>query len=84
MIVVLFALSAKLDPANDTRVVRHANNRPVTKGAHLLRNVTIAVHVAKNAFGIAGSPAAGRIQERSRMTRQQFERFWTRANPAGW
>lgn len=42
-----------------------------------MRNVTIAVDIAKNVFEIAVSAAAGRIQERRRMTRQQFERFWS-------
>ena len=44
-------------------------------------NVTIAVDTAKNVFEIAISPAAGRIQERRRMTRQQFERFWSTREP---
>lgn len=42
-----------------------------------MRNVTIAVDTAKNVFEIAISAAAGHIQERRRMTRQQFERFWS-------
>jgi len=45
-----------------------------------MSNVTIAVDIAKNVFEIAVSAAAGRISERRRMTRQQFERFW-RASP---
>ena len=42
-----------------------------------MRNVTIAVDTAKNVFEVAVSAAAGRIAERRRMTRQQFERFWS-------
>jgi len=46
-----------------------------------MSNVTIAVDIAKNVFEIAVSAAAGRIQERRRMTRHQFERFWTTREP---
>jgi transposase len=42
-----------------------------------MSNVTIAVDTAKNVFEIAVSAAAGRIEERLRMTRHQFERFWS-------
>ena len=44
-------------------------------------NVTIAVDTAKNVFEIAISTAAGRISERRRMTRHQFERFWSTREP---
>jgi len=46
-----------------------------------MSNVTIAVDIAKNVFEIAVSAAAGRISERRRMTRQQFERFWRTREP---
>jgi transposase len=46
-----------------------------------MSNVTIAVDTAKNVFEIAISAAAGRIQERRRMTRHQFERFWSTREP---
>lgn len=47
-----------------------------------MSNVTIAVDIAKNVFEVAISAAAGQIRERRRMTRHQFERFWsTRAAP---
>jgi hypothetical protein len=62
-------------------LVRDANHGPVTKGAHPMSNVTIAVDIAKNVFEIAVSAAAGRIQERRRMTRHQFERFWSTREP---
>ena len=53
----------------------------MTKGAHPTTNVTIAVDTAKNVFEIAISPAAGQIRERRRMTRHQFERFWSTHEP---
>jgi transposase len=46
-----------------------------------MTNVTIAVDIAKNVFEIAVSVAAGRIHERWRMTRQQFDRFWSTREP---
>jgi transposase len=46
-----------------------------------MSNVTIAVDLAKNVFEIAASRAAGRIHERRRMTRHQFERFWLTREP---
>lgn len=41
-----------------------------------MSTVTTAVDLAKNVFEIAGANAAGRIVERRRMSRAQFERFW--------
>lgn len=46
-----------------------------------MSSLTIAVDIAKNVFEIAVSASAGRIQERRRMTRQQFERFWREREP---
>jgi transposase len=46
-----------------------------------MSNVTIAVDTAKNVFEIAISAAAGQIRERRRMTRHQFERFWSTREP---
>lgn len=46
-----------------------------------MSNVTIAVDTAKNVFEVAISAAAGQIRERRRMTRQQFERFWSTREP---
>jgi transposase len=46
-----------------------------------MSNVTIAADTAKNVFEIAISQAAGQIRERRRMTRQQFERFWSTREP---
>jgi transposase len=46
-----------------------------------MSNVTIAVDTAKNVFEVAISPAAGQIRERRRMTRHQFERFWSTREP---
>jgi len=46
-----------------------------------MRNVTIAVDTAKNVFEIAISAAAGQIRERRRMSRHQFERFWSTREP---
>jgi transposase len=43
--------------------------------------VTIAVDIAKNVFEIAISASTGRIQERRRMSRQQFIRFWDAREP---
>lgn len=46
-----------------------------------MSNVTIAVDLAKNVFEIAVCRAAGRIHERRRMTRHQFDRFWLTREP---
>jgi transposase len=46
-----------------------------------MSSVTIAVDIAKNAFEIAVATSAGRIQERRRMSRPQFERFWSTREP---
>lgn len=40
--------------------------------------VTIAVDLAKHVFEIAVATRAGRISERKRLTRGQFEEFWTK------
>jgi transposase len=42
-----------------------------------MSSVTIAVDVAKQVFELAVSPSPGRITERLRLSRSQFERFWT-------
>lgn len=42
-----------------------------------MSSVTIAVDLAKNVFELAVSNAVGRITERKRLSRPQFERFWT-------
>jgi transposase len=41
-----------------------------------MSSVTIAVDVAKQVFELAVSPSPGRISERLRLSRSQFERFW--------
>jgi transposase len=46
-----------------------------------MSNVTIAVDTAKNVFEIAISAVSGQIRERRRMTRHQFERFWSTREP---
>jgi transposase len=43
--------------------------------------VTIAVDLAKDVFEVAVSAAPGRIGERRRMSRGQFERFWEKREP---
>jgi transposase len=43
-----------------------------------MSKVTIAVDLAKDVFEIAVSAVAGRIQERRRMSRTQFEHFWSK------
>jgi transposase len=40
--------------------------------------VTIAVDLAKDVFEVAVSPAPGRIGERRRMSRSQFEQYWSK------
>ena len=42
-----------------------------------MNNVTIAVDLAKNVFELAVANVARRITERRRLSRAQFERFWT-------
>ena len=42
---------------------------------------TIAVDLAKNVFELAISSEAGRITERKRLSRPQFERFWSDRPP---
>ena len=42
-----------------------------------MSSVTIAVDLAKHVFEAAVSTGAGRITERKRLSRSQFERFWT-------
>jgi len=46
-----------------------------------MKNVVIAVDLAKEVFEIAVANKSGRILERRRMTRAQFERFWTTREP---
>ncbi len=46
-----------------------------------MATVTIAVDLAKNVFEIAAANASGRILERRRMSRPQFERFWSTQAP---
>ena len=41
-----------------------------------MNNVTIAVDLAKSVFELAVANVAGRIAERRRLSRAQFERFW--------
>lgn len=43
--------------------------------------LTIAVDLAKDVYEIAGSAVPGRIQERRRMSRTQFEHFWSKREP---
>jgi hypothetical protein len=43
---------------------------------------TVAVDLAKDVFEIAVANRAGRIIERKRLTRRQFERFAIRCRPA--
>src|SRR5688572_12635963 len=43
--------------------------------------VTIAVDLAKNVFELASSPRPGRITERKRLSRPQFEKFWGTCAP---
>ena len=43
--------------------------------------LTIAVDLAKHVFEIAVATRAGRISERKRFTRGQFEEFWTKRAP---
>jgi transposase len=42
-----------------------------------MNSVTIAVDLAKSVFEVAVSNTAGRITERRRLSRAQFERFWS-------
>ncbi|MBA2244218.1 MAG: IS110 family transposase, partial [Gemmatimonadetes bacterium] len=46
-----------------------------------MSKVTIAVDLAKDVFEIAVATAAGKIIERKRLTRPQFERFWQTKEP---
>ncbi|MDP9351805.1 MAG: hypothetical protein M3P51_09745 [Chloroflexota bacterium] len=46
-----------------------------------MNSVTIAVDLAKHVFEIALSPEPGRITERRRMSRTQFERYWSSRAP---
>lgn len=46
-----------------------------------MQNVIIAVDLAKDVFEVAVAKRAGRIQERRRMSRAQFERFWLLREP---
>lgn len=42
-----------------------------------MSSLTIAVDLAKNVFELAVSNTSGRITERKRLSRPQFERFWS-------
>ena len=44
-------------------------------------SITIAVDLAKNVFELATTHEQGRIIERRRLTRAQFERFWSLREP---
>jgi transposase len=46
-----------------------------------MRNVIIAVDLAKDVFEVAISASTGRITERRRLSRLQFERFWCEREP---
>jgi transposase len=46
-----------------------------------MKKLTIAVDLAKNVFAVAVADASGRILERKRLTRPQFERFWQLREP---
>ena len=46
-----------------------------------MSSVTIAVDLAKNVFELAVSPHPGKISERKRLSRAQFERFWADCAP---
>jgi len=46
-----------------------------------MNNVVIAVDLAKDIFEIAVATRSGKITERRRMTRSQFERFWQTREP---
>ncbi len=46
-----------------------------------MSKVTIAVDLAKDVFELAVATAAGKILERKRLTRPQFERFWQTREP---
>src|SRR5688500_2673721 len=46
-----------------------------------MRNVLIAVDLAKDVFEIAVAQPSGRVLERKRLTRLQFERFWSTREP---
>lgn len=46
-----------------------------------MRSLTIAVDLAKHVFELALSNEPGTVLERRRLTRSQFERFWTDRPP---
>ena len=46
-----------------------------------MSSVIIAVDLAKHVFELAVSTGAGRITERKRLSRSQFERFWSDRPP---
>lgn len=46
-----------------------------------MQNVTIAVDLAKDVFELTVATAAGKVTERKRLTRPQFERFWSTRQP---
>ena len=54
----------------------HSNGR-----SHPISTVTTAVDLAKNVFELAVAMQAGRIAERKRPSRPQFEQFWALRAP---
>lgn len=46
-----------------------------------MTKLLIAVDIAKDVFEIAVAQPSGKILERKRMTRSQFERFWINREP---
>jgi hypothetical protein len=56
---------------------------PRTRGA-IMSKLVIAVDLAKDVFEIAVAQASGKVVERKRLTRAEFERFWALASPARW
>ena len=58
-----------------------SHHSPCTRGAIIMSKLTIAVDLAKNVFEIAVAKPSGKIIERKRLTRPQFERFWQTKEP---
>lgn len=46
-----------------------------------MQSITIAVDLAKDVFELAVATSSGRITERKRLSRAQFERFWSTREP---
>ena len=49
-----------------------------------MSSTTIAVDLAKNVFELAVATQTGRITERKRLTRTQFERVWAMREVDAW